>query len=383
LSAEHILVPPWMRRGLGVIRALIALGYLAQAWHGEFSGARAGLAAAYMGLALFVLAGKRLREPAMAGLLLAADTTVFLLSAAWGTGPSSLWLNLGWFAFLQATVLLFHDWSQALLVGAASCAALGAGQPEAWREMLSFFLGATAVAALAGWQKRQWKDQVFSASRQAVMFRSAAERAREEERERMADDFHDGPLQAFMSVQMRLEVLRKVLLKNQETGLRELAGLQELVKGQVAELRAFLRSMRPVEMDARELMASLSRLAGAFQKETGISVGFTGTAAVNTQPPEVAMEIVKMVSEALHNVRKHARATSVAVTVEACNRDLRISIHDNGEGFPFSGSFNLDELELLRLGPASIKRRVRTLNGDLTVESMPGRGSGLEIRIPQ
>jgi len=346
-------------------------------------GPQAGAAAGYAGLAVFVLAVNQLRAPGKAGLLLAADTAVFLLSAAWPIGTPGLWLNLVWFAFLQATVILFHDWPQAVLVWAASCAALGAGQPESWKETLAFLLGATSLAALACWQKRQWKDRIFSASRQAVMFRSEAEQAREQERERMADDFHDGPLQAFMSVQMRLEVLRKVLLKNQDAGLRELLGLQDLLKVQVAELRAFQRSMRPVEMDARELMASLSRLAASFQKETGISVTFTGTAAVNTQPPGVAMEILKVVREALHNVGKHARATSVAVKVEPCDGNLRISIHDNGGGFPFCGSYNLDELEMLRLGPASIKRRVRTLNGELNVESMPGRGSGLEIRIPQ
>jgi signal transduction histidine kinase len=42
----------------------------------------------------------------------------------------------------------------------------------------------------------------------------------------------------------------------------------------------------------------------------------------------------------------------------------------------------LDELELLKVGPASIKRRVRSLNGDLTIDSRPGRGAGLKIRVP-
>jgi signal transduction histidine kinase len=383
LSAEHILVPRWMRRGLAAVRAAVALGYLTLALRTESTGLQAGVAALYLGLALFALAGKGPREPGRTGLLLAADTTVFLLSAAWPAGPPGLWLNFGWFIFLQMAALLFHDWPQAALVGAASCAALGAGQPQDWKQMLAFFLGTTLLAVLAGWQKSQWKDRIFSASRQAVMFRSAADHAREQERERMADDFHDGPLQAFMSVQMRLEVLRKVLLKNPDAGLRELAGLQDLLKGQVVELRAFLRAMRPVEMDARELLAALSRLAASFQKETGISVALSGTPEVNTQPPEVAMEILKMVREALHNVGKHARATSVAVKLEPCNGSLHIFIHDNGCGFPFCGSYNLDELEMLRLGPASIKRRVRTLNGELLLESMPGRGSGLEIRIPQ
>ena len=61
---------------------------------------------------------------------------------------------------------------------------------------------------------------------------------------------------------------------------------------------------------------------------------------------------------------------------------LEISAEDNGGGFPFSGSFSLEELELLRLGPVSIKRRVRMLGGELQLESKPGQGASLQIRIP-
>jgi signal transduction histidine kinase len=64
-----------------------------------------------------------------------------------------------------------------------------------------------------------------------------------------------------------------------------------------------------------------------------------------------------------------------------CSSDLA-AIDDDGAGFAFSGSFNLDELDLLRLGPASIKRRVRSLGGELSIESRPGHGAGLKIRIP-
>ena len=55
---------------------------------------------------------------------------------------------------------------------------------------------------------------------------------------------------------------------------------------------------------------------------------------------------------------------------------------DNGRGFHFSGVYTLEELELLRLGPASLKRRARSLNADLMLESRPGQGAGLKMRIP-
>jgi len=72
----------------------------------------------------------------------------------------------------------------------------------------------------------------------------------------------------------------------------------------------------------------------------------------------------------------------MALSVGMRDRRIEISAEDNGTGFPFSGKFTLEELELLRLGPISIKRRVKMLNGELQLDSRPGEGASLQIRIP-
>jgi len=61
---------------------------------------------------------------------------------------------------------------------------------------------------------------------------------------------------------------------------------------------------------------------------------------------------------------------------------LHIEIEDDGTGFPFSGNYDLGEMEALRIGPGSIKRRVRSLGGELVANSRPGHGATLRIRIP-
>jgi signal transduction histidine kinase len=94
------------------------------------------------------------------------------------------------------------------------------------------------------------------------------------------------------------------------------------------------------------------------------------------------MEVLQMLREALNNVQKHAGASRVAVAMEITDRGLEISIDDNGHGFGFAGSYSLEELELLRLGPASLKRRAKSLNADLILESRPGRGVSIKARIP-
>ena len=91
---------------------------------------------------------------------------------------------------------------------------------------------------------------------------------------------------------------------------------------------------------------------------------------------------MQLLREALTNVQKHSKATRVVVTVSHAHDRLELSIEDNGTGFPFSGAYTLEELELLRTGPFSIQKRVRAMEGDLVVESRPQRGSSITVRIP-
>ncbi len=97
---------------------------------------------------------------------------------------------------------------------------------------------------------------------------------------------------------------------------------------------------------------------------------------------EVKGQILKIAREALHNVHKHSQATHVLFAMEKKNGDLHLSVDDNGQGYDFSGKFGLEELDVLQLGPKSVKQRVRNLGGSLTVESSPGQGSNLHVVVP-
>ncbi len=77
----------------------------------------------------------------------------------------------------------------------------------------------------------------------------------EDERQRIASDFHDGPLQSFISLQMRLEILRKLLTRDIAAGMEDLRQLQILAQQQTRDLRSFLNSMRPVDMDGANIVA--------------------------------------------------------------------------------------------------------------------------------
>jgi len=97
----------------------------------------------------------------------------------------------------------------------------------------------------------------------------------------------------------------------------------------------------------------------------------------------VCREVARIVQESLVNIRKHSSATQVLVRFGVHAGQWRMVVEDNGRGFDFVGRLSLDDLDAAHKGPVTIKERVRTIGGDLNIESFPGRGTHLEITFPQ
>ena len=339
------------------------------------------LLATFLAFSVALAIRSRWQRGAFGLLVLFSDTIFFLIVAGFGTGHL-LWLASLFYLYLLAEALVFYTQVEVLVVVAVSavfCAVLPAAEIR-FLELTVVVAGAVAVAFAVNKQRQQAK--VEELERRLREAQTTAQKACEQERVRIASDFHDGPLQSFISLQMRLEILRKLMERDLTAGMQDLKQLHTLAQSQVRDLRAFLHSMRPVDVEGGNLVSSARRTAELFQKESGLPVTFLGTNAPVGLPQEMSAEVLQMLREALHNVQKHAAATRVAVSMEKTERGLEISVDDNGHGFNFAGTYTLEELELLRLGPASLKRRARSLNADLLLESRPGRGTGLKFRIP-
>jgi signal transduction histidine kinase len=334
----------------------------------------------YLAYSLFVALRARAHTGMLGLLALFGDTVYFLIMASSGADPI-LWLASAFFLYLLTEALVFYSTVEVVVIAGVSaifCAVLPYG---GWVLERTVVVAGALACSFAATGRRQTMEIAKLKERVAAVEKEA-EKASEAERLRIASDFHDGPLQSFISLQMRLEILRKLLERDVNSGMADLKDLQALAQTQIRDLRTFLHSMRPVDVDGANLVATARRAAESFQKESGIPVTFLGTNSPLGLPSEMTMEVLQMLREALHNVQKHAGATRVAVALEKTDLGLEISIDDNGHGFGFAGSYSLEELELLRLGPASLKRRARSLNADLVLESRPGRGAGIKFRIP-
>jgi len=215
-----------------------------------------------------------------------------------------------------------------------------------------------------------------------LLIRSQASRAVEAERDRIVRHLHDGVAQTLASVEMQLNVYRRLAVADPAKTAEELAGLQAVVKQEQEELRRFLRTLKSVHVPATELGRWMFAHSAQFEQETGIEVDFWADPVDAALPEGICREVFWILREALHNVQKHARAQHVMVRLRQDEAFLRLLVDDDGCGFSFTGTYSQRALEEQGLGPVSIGERTRALGGALTIDSSPGSGSTLRVDIP-
>ncbi len=384
LIGDQIVLPYLWRRYLSFLRALVGAACL---WffaaqptmeRGTFAVLLAFLVI-YSLISIFWRWPDRLDRSGILSLVL--DAATFFLCVTLG-GDAGFWVSAIAALYLFLSLSSLQPWRQVLLMTVLALAFLNLTEPPNYERLQPSILLLGMMGCVLALQKTSLLERLSNSSRQAVHYRSESQRAREAERERIAADFHDGPLQSFISFQMRLEIVRKMLQRDVESGREELELLQSICAKQVTEMRSFIRGMRPVEVDGLGLATALRQVVAGFQSDSRIPTTFQAGFDASHDDLEPSIELIQVLREALHNVQKHSGASRVAVRLSREQAGILLEIEDDGCGFPFAGAFSLEELEMLRTGPESIKRRVRSLNGDLLLDSRPGSGAALRLRVP-
>lgn len=202
------------------------------------------------------------------------------------------------------------------------------------------------------------------------------------ERARFARELHDGAVQSLIAVEMQVDVLKRQAATDGPIGV-ELGRIQGLLREEVLKLRELMQQMKSIDVDAQRLLAVLTDTVERFQRETGISARFVTAVEELDMPQRVCRELVRIVQEGLVNVRKHSRAQHALVRLDSSDIQWKLTLEDDGQGFPFTGRYTQSELDEIGKGPMIIKERVRLIAGQLTVESNPGHGTRLEVTVPR
>src|ERR1017187_4592496 len=228
---------------------------------------------------------------------------------------------------------------------------------------------------------QEFAQQVAPAIYNVYLMRRLRERAGALERARFVRELHDGAIQSLIAVEMQLDVLRRQS-GTQAPVNEELGRIQSLLREEVLKLRELMQAMKSFEVNADRLLGFISDTVERFRRSTGIAAAFVSELERVDLPQKACRELARIVQESLVNVRKHSGAHHVLVRLAPRAGFLQLTVEDDGKGFSFSGRLSDAELEMRGIGPGVIRERVRLLAGELAIESTPGHGVRLEVRIP-
>lgn len=215
------------------------------------------------------------------------------------------------------------------------------------------------------------------------LFRTLRTRTGAIERARVARELHDGVIQSLIAVEMRMNVLKRHFTAPSQASVNhELEQLRGVVHDEVLNLRDLMQQMKPSDLGPKQLLDYLADLVDRFRRDTGIAARFVSEMQDVPLRQPARRELARIAQEALVNARKHSGARNVVVKLELRDGACCLVVDDDGRGYDFEGRFTRDELDRARRGPVVIKERVHAIGGNLTLESMPGRGTRLEVTVP-
>jgi signal transduction histidine kinase len=231
---------------------------------------------------------------------------------------------------------------------------------------------------------RMEADRLLSIVRDITELKQAAELNRElarrlissqeVERQRIARELHDDISQRVAALNIELD--RAAM----EAGSEALRAYLRRLSAQASEIAIDVHrvsyELHPSKLRFVGLLAALESLCGEVSKQRNLDVRFTHAAMPPVVDAAVSLCLYRIVQEALHNVARHSQARSAEVSVRGDNGEVTVQVADSGVGF------DPNHVRHDGLGLVSMRERAADLNGRLTIDAAPGRGTQITVRIP-
>ena len=205
--------------------------------------------------------------------------------------------------------------------------------------------------------------------------------AQEAERQRIARDLHDETGQALTAIGMGLRGLEGRLSSRNKEALNTLHKLEILTADSLKELQRLMTDLRPSHLDDLGLSAAIRWYSTKVQEHLPLSIRVDIHGEECDLDDAMKITIFRIIQESLNNIIKHSQATHVNIHLHFDEKNVHISVFDNGIGFDH------DEVQQRRtnrpsLGLAGMEERAALLGGTVTVQSRPGYGTQVEATIP-
>jgi signal transduction histidine kinase len=207
----------------------------------------------------------------------------------------------------------------------------------------------------------------------------------EEARKKLARDLHDGPTQSVAAMAMRLNITRRMLVKDVKGATEEIVKLEELAHRTTKEIRHMLFTLRPLILESQGLAAAVQASADKMMETYGQKVTVNIDERVTTQLEMGKQGVIfYIIEEAVNNARKHASADNIMINLRPMDAELSVlEIIDNGLGFDVKAmSAAYDKRANSSLGMVNLRERSELVNGLLQIDSALGKGTKVQVYIP-
>jgi two-component system, NarL family, sensor histidine kinase UhpB len=199
---------------------------------------------------------------------------------------------------------------------------------------------------------------------------TAALRAQEEERARIARDLHDEVNQSLTGLLLRLEAVREAAPPELEG---ELEQTKSLANQAMRELLSLARQLRPTALDDLGLAAAIAGQVEQVER-SGVATELVTDGNLSDLDSDVQLVVYRVAQEALSNAARHSGAERISVRLRRAGEGVELDVSDDGRGFAFDDSER-------GLGIAGMRERALLRGGDLTIESRPGEGTTVRLKV--
>jgi two-component system, NarL family, sensor histidine kinase UhpB len=202
---------------------------------------------------------------------------------------------------------------------------------------------------------------------------------REEERARLSRELHDELGQNLTALRFGLDWLDAQLLAGQDQLAAKVVALRALTDATIATMARIATDLRPIILDDLGLAVAVEWLVETVAKQSGLDIALSSTLERDPAERDTDITVFRILQESLTNIVRHAKATKVQVTLSTDGRSLALEVADDGCGFAAS----LRQNRTPALGLLGMEERAAAAGGVLTIESAPGRGTRIVLRVPR
>lgn len=246
-------------------------------------------------------------------------------------------------------------------------------------EDVDLFLTMSGEAALAIENARMF-DNLRRQQRQVELLLNQAVITQEEERQRISIDLHDSVAQWLVAASYRAQTCSELLDGNGSSKARaELLGMEETITRSLKELRRVVIGLRPPALDELGLTHAVRQTLDDL-KPDGIECRFDQEGESVRLSPSMEIAVYRVVQESLNNIRKHAHATAVDITMKFLGEELVVDITDNGDGFDLTQTLD-SAVSVGHLGLLGMQQRAEMLGGRIDVRTTQGQGTTITLTL--